>query len=96
MRVSLYGLAGVSYNWFKEIVENNGTILSVGDSTRHLFVLPLHGDDSYHSGWGFNTGAGVEAGKGHTQVFAEVRWNRWSAVNSHTSQVPLVIGVTFY
>jgi hypothetical protein len=96
MRVSLYGLAGVSYNWFKEIVENNGTILSVGDSTRNLFVLPLHGDDSYHSGWGFNTGAGVEVGKGHTQLFAEVRWNRFNAVNTHTSQVPLVIGVTFY
>ena len=95
LRLQFYGLAGVSYNWFKNIVEDDDGLFSVGNSaiTR---TLPLNPDASWHSGWGWNTGAGLEVGKGHTNVFAEVRFNRFSGVNTNISQVPLVIGINWY
>jgi opacity protein-like surface antigen len=98
MRLQLYGLAGATWNHFKNVVETNDNgILFVGDSTRNsTTLLPLNLDTDWHSGWGFNTGAGVEVGRGHANVFAEVRYTRWNGVNSNISNVPLVIGVNWY
>jgi hypothetical protein len=96
LRIQLYGLAGVTYNWYKEILEDNGTVLSIGDSTRNAFILPRVADNSWHSGWGWNTGAGVEVGKSHMNVYVESRFNRWNGVITNISHVPLVIGVNWY
>ncbi|MGH7617830.1 MAG: hypothetical protein ACREPM_11425 [Gemmatimonadaceae bacterium] len=95
MRVQLYGLAGASYNHFKDILETDDGIYSIGDASNGT-ILPVNPDHSWHSGWGFNTGAGLEVGKGHTNVFAEVRFNRFKGQNSNISQVPLVIGLNWY
>lgn len=95
LRLQLYGIAGASYNWYKNIVEDDDGILSIGDSNRGL-LLPTNPDSTWHSGWGFNTGAGLEVGKGHTNVFAEVRFNRFKGVNTNISNVPLIIGVNWY
>jgi hypothetical protein len=95
MRLQLYGLAGFSYNWYKNILEDDDGLLSVGDSARKL-TLPLPVDTDWHSGWGWQTGAGLEVGRSHANLFAEVRFNRWKGVNTNISQVPLVIGVNWY
>ena len=95
LRMQLYGVGGASYHWFKNILEDDDGLLSIGDSTRR-FTLPLAVDNSWHSGWGWNVGAGVEAGRGSGNIFAEVRFNRWKAVNTSISQVPLVIGFNWY
>ena len=73
LRLQLYGVGGVSYNWFKNILEDDDGIFSVGDSARS-FTVPLPVDNNWHSGWGWNVGAGLEAGRSYGNVFAEVRW----------------------
>jgi hypothetical protein len=93
-RFGLYALGGVSYNWFKNILEDDDGILSVGNITNGVHV-PLNPDTDWHSGWGWNTGAGVEAGHGHANIFAEVRFNRFNGVFTNISSVPLVIGVNW-
>jgi hypothetical protein len=95
LRLQFYGTGGVSYNWFKEILENDRGLLSVGDSTQRV-TRPVPVDNSWHSGWGYNIGGGLEVGKGHTNVYVESRWVRWNGVNTNLSNVPLVIGVNFY
>jgi hypothetical protein len=95
VRLQLYGLASGSYNRFKNILEDDNGLLSIGDSTRRT-TLPLAVDTDWHSGWGWNAGAGLEVGKGHTNVFVEVRYNRFNGVNTNISSVPLVIGVNWF
>jgi hypothetical protein len=95
VRLQLYGVASGSYNRFKNILEDDEGLLSIGDSTQRR-TLPLGVDTDWHSGWGWNTGAGLEVGKGHTNVFVEVRYNRFSGVNTGIASVPLVIGVNWY
>jgi hypothetical protein len=94
LRLQFYGVAGVSYDWFKNIVEDDDGFFNVGDSNIST-ALPRNPDNTYHGGWGWNTGAGLEVGKGRTNVFAEVRFNRFKGVNSNISHVPLVIGINW-
>jgi len=94
-RVQVYGIGGVSYNRFKNVVENNGGQLSIGD------VLATNGrfttvDNAWHNGWGYNVGGGLEFGWGATNLFVESRYNRFSGENSKISHVPLVIGLSWY
>jgi hypothetical protein len=94
-RVQVYGIGGVSYNRFKNILENNGGQLSIGD------VLATNGtfstvDNEWHSGWGYNVGGGLELGWGATNLFVESRYNRFSGEFSKISHVPLVIGLSWY
>jgi len=94
-RLQLYGLGGVSYNKFKNILETDDGVFSIGNASNGT-ILPVNPDHDWHGGWGFNTGAGLEVGRGHTNVFAEVRFNRFKGQNSNISQVPLVIGLNWY
>jgi len=94
-RVQVYGIGGVSYNRFKNILENNNGQLSVGD------VLATNGnfstvDSDWHSGWGWNAGGGLELGWGVTNLFIESRYSRFKGEFSNISHVPLVIGLSWY
>jgi hypothetical protein len=96
LRLQFYGIAGVSYNWFKNVVEIDDGVISIGDSNRSLTLPITNPDHDWHSGWGFNVGPGIEVGKGHTNVFAEVRFNKFKGVNTNLSNVPLVVGINWY
>jgi opacity protein-like surface antigen len=95
-RVQVYGIGGVSYNRFKNILENNAGVLSVGDvrTVNGVFTTPT--DNTWHNGWGWNTGGGLELGWGITNLFVESRYSRFSGENSKISHVPLVIGLSWY
>jgi len=95
-RVQVYGIGGVSYNRFKNILENNGGQLSVGDvrAVNGQFTSPT--DNTWHNGWGWNTGGGLELGWGVTNLFVESRYSRFSGENSKISHVPLIIGLSWY
>jgi opacity protein-like surface antigen len=94
-RVQVYGIGGATYNRFKNILENNNGVLSVGDvfATNGRFTTT---DTDWHSGWGYNIGGGLEFGWGATNLFVESRYNRFSGENSKISHVPLVIGLSWY
>jgi len=96
LRLQFYGIAGVSYNWFKDIVEIDDGVISIGNSNRSLTLPITNPDHDWHSGWGFNVGPGIEVGKGHTNLFAEVRFTKFKGVNTNLSNVPLVIGVNWF
>lgn len=94
-RVQFYGIGGVSWNRFKNIIENNHGVLTIGNGgTVNGQFLTV--DNSWHSGWGWNAGGGVEMGWGITNVFVESRFTRFNGVNTNISHVPLVIGLSWY
>jgi len=95
-RVQVYGIGGVSYNRFKNILENNAGQLNIGDTrpVNGQFTTPT--DNTWHNGWGWNTGGGLELGWGITNLFIESRYARFSGENSKISHVPLVIGLSWY
>jgi hypothetical protein len=95
-RVQVYGIGGASYNRYKNILENNGGQLSVGDvrAVNGVFTGPT--DNAWHSGWGWNAGGGLELGWGITNLFVESRYSRFSGEFSKISHVPLVIGLSWY
>jgi hypothetical protein len=95
-RVHIYGIAGGTWNRFKNIIENDDGRLSVGDVflTNNAFTTPI--DDDWHSGWGFNVGGGGEMGFGRTTLFVESRFSRFKGQNTNISHVPLVIGLSWY
>jgi len=95
MHVQVYGLGGVSYNRYKDILENNHGIYSIGDGPQST-TIPTVADNNWHNGWGFNTGAGVELGHGVTNLFLESRFVRFSGENSHISHIPIVVGMSWY
>ena len=94
-RVQFYGIAGGSWNRFKDILENDHGVLTIGDggTINGQFVTV---DSDWHSGWGWNVGGGVEMGWGITNVFVETRFTRFNGVNTDISHVPLVIGVSWF
>jgi len=94
-RVQLYGIGGVSYNRFKNVLENNAGQLSIGDvvATNGTFNTV---DTDWHNGWGYNVGGGLELGWGITNLFIESRYARFKGENSNISHVPLVIGLSWY
>jgi len=95
-RVQVYGIGGASYNRFKNVIENDGGQLSVGDvrTVNGVFTTPV--DDSWHGGWGWNVGGGLELGWGITNLFVESRYSRFSGEFSKISHVPLIIGLSWY
>ena len=95
-RVQVYGIGGVSYNRFKNIIENVDGRLSVGDvrTANGVFTTPVDGD--WHSGWGWQAGGGIELGWGITNLFVESRYSRFNGEFSKISHVPLVIGLSWY
>ena len=94
-RVQFYGIAGGSWNHFKNILENDHGVLTIGDggTINGQFVTV---DNDWHSGWGWNAGGGVEMGWGITNVFVESRFTRFNGVNTNISHVPLVIGISWF
>jgi len=95
-RVQVYGIGGVSYNRYKNILENNAGLLSVGDvqAVNGVFTTPV--DNAWHNGWGWNAGGGLELGWGVTNLFVESRYSRFSGEFSKISHVPLVVGLSWY
>ena len=94
--MQVYGIAGASYNRFKNVIENDNGRLSVGDvrTVNGVFTTPV--DDGWHSGWGWQAGGGLELGWGITNLFVESRYSRFSGEFSKISHVPLVIGLSWY
>jgi len=94
-RVQFYGILGGSWNHFKDILENDHGVFTIGNggTINGQFVTV---DNDWHSGWGWNAGGGVEMGWGITNVFVESRFTRFSGVNTSISHVPLVIGVSWF
>jgi len=95
-RVQLYGIAGGTWNRFKDVLENNRGILSVGDNVGGNQVLPSVIDHDWHTGFGYNLGGGAELGWGRTNLFIESRFSRFSGENSKVSSIPLVIGLSWF
>jgi hypothetical protein len=94
-RVQVYAIGGASYNRFKNILENNHGVLSVGDAIATNGRLTT-ADNDWHNGWGYNVGGGMELGWGITNLFIESRYARFKGENSNISHVPLVIGLSWY
>jgi hypothetical protein len=94
-RIQLYAIGGGSYNRFKDILEVNHGNFNIGDVNSGP-LLPTVADDSWHNGWGWNTGGGVEIGKGVTNVFIEGRFARFRGEQTNISHVPVVIGMSWY
>jgi hypothetical protein len=94
-RVQFYGIAGGSWNRFKDILENDHGVLTIGDggTINGQFITV---DSDWHSGWGWNLGGGVEMGWGITNIFAETRFTRFKGVNTDISHVPLVVGISWF
>jgi hypothetical protein len=94
-RVQVYAIGGASYNRFKNILENDHGVLSVGDAISTNGRLTAS-DNDWHNGWGYNVGGGMELGWGITNLFIESRYARFRGENSNISHVPLVIGLSWY
>ena len=94
-RVQVYAIGGVSYNRFKNILENDAGRLSIGETvaTNGRFTTV---DNEWHNGWGYNAGGGIEFGWGITNLFVESRYARFKGENSNISHVPLVIGLSWF
>jgi hypothetical protein len=95
-RVQVYGIGGVSYNRYRDILENNNGVLSIGNTfanSNGTFTSP---DLDWHNGWGYNVGGGMELGWGVTNLFIESRYTRFKGENSNISHVPLVIGLSWF
>jgi len=95
-RVQLYGIAGGSWNRFKDVLESNKGVLSVGDNIGGQQVLPTVIDHDWHTGFGYNLGGGAELGWGRTNLFVESRFSRFSGEQTKISSIPLVIGLSWF
>jgi len=95
-RVQFYLIGGGTWNHFKNVIENNGGTLSVGNRIGVNGQLPTTFDSDWHSGWGYNAGGGGEIGFGRTNLFMETRFSRFKGENSNISHVPLVIGLSWF
>jgi len=95
-RVQVYGIAGGTWNHYKDVLENDHGILSVGHSLGGNQVLPLLIDHDWHSGWGYNVGGGAELGWGRTNLFVESRWSKFNGERTGISSVPVVIGLSWF
>jgi len=95
-RAQVYAIGGASYNRYKDILENNHGVLSIGDSFANSNGTFSTVDSDWHNGWGYNIGGGMELGWGVTNLFIESRFTRFSGENSKISHVPLVVGLSWY
>lgn len=96
LRIQPYLLGGVSYSRFRDVLETNHGVYSIGDAMGGAGVLPTNPDHAWHSGWGWNSGAGIELGYALTNLFLEGRFMRFQGENTPISHVPIVLGVTIY
>jgi hypothetical protein len=94
-RVQLYGIAGGSYNRFRNVLETDRDVFSIGDN---VFVPNRTNviDDSWHSGWGYNVGAGAEFGWGRTNLFVETRYSALRGQNTWITHVPIMVGLSWF
>ena len=94
-RVQLYGIAGGSYNRFRNVLETDRDVFSIGDN---VFIPNRNNviDDSWHSGWGYNVGAGAEFGWGRTNLFVETRYSAVRGQNTWITHVPIMIGLSWF
>ena len=95
-RVQVYAIGGLSYNRFKDILENDHGQLSIGDVLANSNGTFTTVDNDWHNGWGYNVGGGLELGWGRTNLFVESRYSRFKGENSNISHVPLVVGLSWY
>jgi len=97
-RVHFYGIAGGTWNRFKNVIENDQGTLSVGDTfvPNNTFTTSAGLDTDWHNGWGYNLGGGGEIGWGRTNLFVESRFSRFQGQNTKISSVPLVIGLSWF
>jgi hypothetical protein len=95
-RVQVYGLLGGTYNRYKNILEQNAGVYSVGDAAPSTNPALVGVDENWHNGWGYNVGGGVEIGYGKTNLFVETRYERFKGENSNIPHVPVMIGLTWY
>jgi opacity protein-like surface antigen len=97
-RVHFYGIAGGTWNRFKNVIENNHGVMSVGDTfiPGNALSSSTTLDRDWHSGWGWNAGGGGEIGWGRTNLFIESRFSRFQGQNSKISTVPLIIGLSWF
>jgi len=93
--IQLYGIVGGTWNRFKDVLENNKGIMSVGDHIGGFNILPAP-DHEWHTGFGWNAGGGAEMGWGSTNIFVESRFSRFSGENSKISHVPVMVGLSWY
>jgi hypothetical protein len=97
-RVHFYGIAGGTWNRFKNVIENDRGTLSVGDTfiPGNNLTTSTGLDTDWHNGWGYNVGGGGEIGWGRTNLFVESRFSRFQGQNTKISSVPLVIGLSWF
>jgi hypothetical protein len=95
MHIKLYGVGGVSYNRFRDILENKHGIYTLGDQGGTT-SLPTTPDHTWHDGWGYNAGVGTEIGHGITNLFIESRMVRFSGQGSTLTHFPVVVGLAWY
>ncbi len=88
--IKVYGVGGVTFARFKNVVENGPSGYQVGNN-----IGTTTSDEAWHSGTGWNAGAGVEFEHGPTSFFVESRFARIKGVASNIATVPLVVGLTF-
>jgi len=94
-RAHIYGIAGGTWNRFKNIIETKNGVTMVGDQTIGAnFTTPIN--DEWHGGFGWNAGGGGEIGFGRTNLFVEARYSRFTGQNSQVSHVPLVVGFSWF
>jgi len=96
-RVHFYGIGGVTYNRFKNVIEKgrDGTT-SVGEVVIPNGQFTSAINDTWHDGFGFNVGGGGEIGWGRTNLFVESRFSRFKGQTSNISTVPLTIGLSWF
>ena len=93
-RFSFYGVGGLSYNVFKDLVEvSEGTVFVGNTPINNVTVATV--DNDWHNEWGWNAGGGVQFGWGRTNLFVESRYIRFNS-RININQVPIVLGFSWF
>lgn len=101
-RFQVYVTGGGSYNAVRAIAEFDRAtgIVIVGDSagraTAINFGFPTNVDNDWHSAWGWNAGGGVQMGWKRMNAFVESRYSSFSRNGFTLSQVPIIIGASWF
>ena len=94
-RFSVYGVGGISYNIFKDLVEvREGTVI-IGNTENVTNIAVAAVDNDWHDEWGWNVGGGVQFGWGRTNLFVESRFMQFNH-RVDINQVPIVIGLSWF
>jgi hypothetical protein len=94
-RFSVYGVGGVSYNIFKDIVEVSEGTISVGNAFNLTNATVATVDNDWHDEWGWNAGGGVQFGWGRTNLFVESRFMQFNH-RVDINHVPIVVGLSWF